>query len=102
MRRRKRLRKKVHRRYLTTVVGYLSAMDDSLRQRLLSSEAGEPFAIRVGSKLPIDRLIRRWGLNYWVRASRKLAAGTAVIAFWAAEFPEVWDEAVIFNRADLI
>src|SRR5262249_11214208 len=101
MRRRKRLRKKLHHRYLTTVAGYLVGMDDGLRQRLVDSEPGPRVAIKSGFRPWIDRLLRRWGLRYWVAVAQKRAPRTAVVVFGAAGFPEVRDEAVMFDVSEL-
>src|SRR5687768_13441203 len=98
---RRRLRKKVHRRHLTTVCAYVVTFDEGLRQRLLESEPGVPYRV---DGLPGHRVCRLMGglaLRYSVTLVRKLAPSTAVVAYWADEFPTVRDEAVIFSREDL-
>jgi hypothetical protein len=49
----------------------------------------------------MQRLVQGHGLRYWVTVVRELAAATAVVVYWAEEFPSVRDEAVIFSMADL-
>lgn len=97
MRRRKRLRKKLHRKFLTTVCAYVVTFDDDLRRRLLASEPGTPLRIGSGCSRGIGRLMRRWGLSYWVAVARKLSPVDAVVIFWAEEFLVVQDEAFIFS-----
>jgi hypothetical protein len=101
MHRRKRLRKKLHRLYLSTVCAWVVTFDDVLRQRLRGSEPGTPFPIRDHSHRGVQRLLRRWGLRYLVATVRKLAPQTATVVYWAQEFPEVRDQAVIFSAQDL-
>lgn len=98
---RRRLRKKRHRQFLTTVSAYVVTFDDGLRARLLQSEPGTPFRIDGVCSPGIQRLVRGNGLKYWVTVARKLAPATAVVAYWADEFPAIRDEAVIFSLADL-
>jgi hypothetical protein len=101
MSRKKRLRKKLHRKYLTTVCAWVLTFDDELRDRLLKSEAATPFPILSSSHRGIQGLMRRWRLRFWVAMAWKHAPQTATVVYWAAEFPEVRDEAVIFSRVDL-
>ena len=101
MRRRKRLRKKLHRLHLTTVCAWVVTFDDELRQRLLDAAPGKPFPVLGGSHIGIQRLIRRWGLRYCIALRRRLASRTATVVYWAQEFPNVRDEAVIFSVEDL-
>jgi hypothetical protein len=98
---RRRLRKKWHREFLTTVCAYVVTFDDSLRQQLLKSEPGTPFRIDGGCSPGMKRLVRGHGLRYWVTVARKLAPATAVVVYWAEEFPSVRDDAVIFSADDL-
>jgi hypothetical protein len=98
---RRRLRKKRHRQYLTTVCAHAVTFDDDLRQRLLQSEPATPFRIE-GSYIPgIQRLMHGHRLRYWVTVAKKLAPATAVVVYWAEEFPSVRDEAVIFSSEDI-
>jgi len=99
---RKRLRKKLHRAYLTTICAWVVTFDDDLRQRLLKSEAGMPFRIAGGNTLWVRKLLRGRGLRYFVAVARKLSPETAVVAYWAEEFPTVRDEAVIFSSAEVL
>lgn len=98
---RRRLRKKRHRAFLTTVCAYVVTFDDSLRQRLLQSEPMTPFQIDGRCSLGIHRLMRRHRLRYLIAVVSKLAPATAVVVYWAEEFPSVRDEAIIFSRDDL-
>src|SRR5438552_723987 len=98
---RRRLRKKRHRAYLTTVCAYVVTFDDGLRERLLQSEPGTPFRIDGSCGPGIQLLVRRYGLRYWVMLARKLGPTTAVVVYGAEEFPSVRDEAVIFSVDDL-
>jgi hypothetical protein len=98
---RKRLRKNRHREHLTTVCAYVVTFDDGLRARLLQSEPGTPFQIEGRCNPGMQRLIQGHGLRYWVTVARKLGPATAVVVYWAEEFPSVRDEAVIFSAADL-
>src|SRR2546423_1476127 len=98
---RKRLRKKRHREYLTTVCAYVVTFDDGLRDRLLQSEPGTPFQIHGTYSSGMRRLIEGYGLRYWITVARKLGPATAGVVYWAEEFPSVRDEAVIFSGADL-
>lgn len=98
---RRRLRKKRHREFLTTVCAYVVTFDDGLRERLLSSVPGTPFRIDGGCSPGMGRIVRGRGLRYWVTVARKLVPATAVVVYWAEEFPAVRDEAVIFSAADL-
>lgn len=98
---RKRLRKKRHREYLTTVCAYVVTFDDGLRDQLLQSEQGTPFQIDGSCSPGMRRLIQGHRLRYWVTVARKLGLATAVVVYWAEEFPSVRDEAVIFSAADL-
>jgi hypothetical protein len=100
MRRRKRLRKKLHRKYLTTVCGWVLTFDDSLRDQLLVSEAGTGFPIVLSRHRGMRRLMLRWTLRYSVAVIHQLAPQTATIAYWAQEFPAIKDEAVIFSTED--
>ena len=98
---RKRLRKKRHRGHLTTICAYVVTFDDGLRDRLLQSEPGTPFQIDGTCSPWVRELIHGDGLRYWVTVARKLAPATAVVVYWAEEFPFVRDEAVIFSASDL-
>src|SRR5262245_28112335 len=98
---RKRLRKKRHREYLTTVCAYVVTFDDGLRDRLLHSEPGTPFQIDGTCGSGMRRLIEGHRLRYWVTVVRKLGPATAVVVYWAEEFLSVSDEAGIFSAADL-
>jgi hypothetical protein len=98
---RRRLRKKQHRQFLTTVCADVVTFDYSLRQRLLQSEPGTPFRIEGGCSPGAQRLVRRHRLRYWVTVVCKLAPATAIVVYWAEEFPSVHDEAVIFSMDDL-
>jgi hypothetical protein len=49
----------------------------------------------------MKRLIRGHGLRYWVKVGRMVAPATAVVVYWADEFPSIRDEAVIFSAAEL-
>ena len=95
------MRKKRHRQFLTTVCAYVVAFDDGLRARLLHYEPGTPFRIDGRCSPGILRLVEGRGLRYRVAVARKLAPATAVVVYWAEEFPAVRDEAVIFSAADL-
>jgi hypothetical protein len=96
-----RLRKKRHREYLTTVCAYVVTFDDGLRDRLLQSEAGTPFPIDGNCSPGMRRLIQRHHLHYWVTLARKIGPATAIVGYWAEEFPSVRDAAVIFSVNDL-
>jgi hypothetical protein len=98
---RKRLRKKRHREYLTTVCAYVVTFDDGLRDRLLRAEPGTQFQIDGSCSPGMRRLLEGHRLRYWVTVARKLGPATAVVVYWAEEFPSVRDEAVIFSAADL-
>ncbi len=98
---RRRLRKKLHREFLTTVCAYVVTFDDELRKRLLEVEPGMPFPIEGKCSPGMQRLLRGRGLRYAVTVARKLAPATAVVVYWAEEFPSVRDEAVIFSLDDL-
>jgi|ERR1043165_1221919 hypothetical protein len=98
---RKRLRKKRHREYLVMVCAYVVTFDDGLRDRLLQSEPGTPFTIDGSCSPGMQRLIQAHQLRYWVTVAHKLGPVTAIVVYWAAEFPSVRDEAVIFSAADL-
>lgn len=97
---RRRLRKKRHRQFLDTVCAYVVTFDDDLRQRLLSTEPGTPFPIDGRCRPGMYRLVQRHGLRYWVTAARRLAPSTAVVVYWAEEFPSVRGDAVIFSVDD--
>ena len=92
---RRRLRKKWHRYYLTTVCAWVVTFDDELRQYLLESEPATPFRVEGTCSLGIQRLIQGRCLRYWVTVVRKLAPSTAAVVYWAEEFPSVRVEAVI-------
>ena len=98
---RKRLRKKRHREFLTTVCAYVVTFDDRLRARLLQSEPGTTLRIDGGCSPGMERFVRGHGLRYCVTVARKVAPATAVVVYWAEEFPAVRDEAVIFSATDL-
>jgi hypothetical protein len=98
---RRRLRERLHRQFLTTVCAYVVTFDDGLRQRLLDSEPGTPFRIEGACSPGIQRLVEGARLRFWVTVVRRLAASTAVVVFWAEEFPSIRDEGVIFSTADL-
>jgi len=98
---RKRLRKKRHREYLSTVCAYVVTFDDGLRDRLLRSEPGSPFEIDGSCSPGMRRLIQGNRLRYWVTVARKVGPAAAAVVYWAEEFPSVRDEAVIFSAADL-
>ena len=98
---RKRLRKKRHREYLTTVCAYVVTFDDRLRDRLLQSEPGTPFQIEGSCSPGMWRLIQNHRLRYSVTVARKLGPATAVVVYWADEFPSVREQAVIFSAAEL-
>jgi len=98
---RRRLRKKLHREFLTIVCAYVATFDEELRQRLLHSEPGRPFRIDGSFSPGIQRLVRGRGLRYWITLAHKLAPASAVVVYWAEEFPAVRDEAVIFSAEDL-
>src|SRR5262245_14718027 len=93
--------KEMHREYLLTVCGYVVMFVDGLRDRLLQSEPGTPFQIEGSCSPEMQRLIQTHGLRYRVTIARKLGPATAVVAYWAEEFPSVRDEALIFLAADL-
>jgi hypothetical protein len=95
------LRKKRHREFLVTVCAHALDADVELRGRLLRSEPGTPLPVGGGYNQWAGRLIRRHRLRYWATAVRILGPSTAVVLFWAEEFPAVRDEAVIFSTADL-
>ncbi|MFO0950818.1 MAG: hypothetical protein U0835_06615 [Isosphaeraceae bacterium] len=101
MHRRRRVRKKLHRRFLKTVCAFVVTFDDALRQRLLGSAPGEEFVLDATCSAGLGRLTRRWGLRYRAALARKHGTGTATVAYWAEEFPAVRDHAVIFDLADL-
>lgn len=101
MRHRRRLRKKLHRRFLTIVCAYVVTFDDDLRAALLTSPAGTPFQIDGACSRGIARLMRCWGLVSCVAAIRRLSPETATVACWSQEFPVVRDEVVIFSIADM-
>jgi hypothetical protein len=98
---RKRLRKKRHRDHLLEVCGYVVTFDDGLLDQLLRPEPGTPFRVDGDCSAGIKRLIQAYGLRFWVAVARKLGPATAVVVFWAEEFPAVKDEALIFSAADL-
>src|SRR5690348_1518836 len=98
---RRRLRKKLHREYLTTICAWVVTFDDELRQRLLEVEPGTPFRIAGGCTPWVDRLMRGRVLRYCIKVARKLAPATAIVVYWAEEFPAVQGEAVLFSDADL-
>jgi hypothetical protein len=98
---RRRLRRKLHREYLTTVCGWVVTFDDELRQRLLQSEPGTPFRIEDSCNLWVQKLVRGRQLRYLITVARKLARATAVVVYWAEEFSTIRDEAVIFSADDL-
>jgi hypothetical protein len=95
------LRKKRHREFLVTVCADAVTSDTALRDRLLRSKPGTPFPVEGGYSAWLGRLMRGLGLRYWVTIARKLGPSTAVVVYWAEEFPSVRDEAVIFSLADL-
>jgi hypothetical protein len=90
-----------HREYLTTVCAYVVTFDDGLRARLLQSEPGTPLPINGSCSPGMRRLIQEHELRYWVTVARKLGPATAVVAYWAEDFPSLRDEVVIFSAADL-
>jgi hypothetical protein len=94
------LRKKLHRRFLTTVCAFVVTFDDSLRRKLLESAPGEQFDLDGDCNPGIGRLMRRWGLRYRAAVARRNGPGTATVTYWAEEFPVVRDQAVIFDRRD--
>jgi hypothetical protein len=98
---RKRLRKKRHRQFLTTVCAYVVTFDDELRQVLLQSEPGTPYQIDGRCSSEMQRLVRGHRLRYWITVARKLGPSTAVVVYGAAEFPSLRDEALIFSANDL-
>jgi hypothetical protein len=98
---RRRLRKKVHRRHLTNVCADAVAFDRDLRQRLLESEPGVPVRIEGLPGEFSRRLVVGLGLRYSVALLRKVAPATAVVIYWADEFPTVHERAVIFSASDL-
>lgn len=95
---RKRLRKKRHREFLTTVCAYVAATDVRLREALLASTPGTPFPIDGSCHRHMQRLIDRHRLKYEVALARRLSPGLAVVVYWAEEFPSVCDDAVLFSR----
>jgi hypothetical protein len=98
---RRRLRKKRHHKYLTTVCAWAVTFDDELRQRLLQSEPGAPFRIEERYSAWMQRLVQGRGLRYCVAVARKLAPTTTVVVYWAEDFPSVRDEAVLFSAENL-
>jgi hypothetical protein len=94
-------REELHREHLTTVCGYVVTFDDELRSQLLQSEPGTLFQIDGTCSPGIQRLIGDHDLRYDVTVVRKLGSATAVVAYWAQQFPSVRDEALIFSAADL-
>src|SRR5687767_15163818 len=96
---RRRLRKKLHQKYLDTVC-VDAVTNGELRQRLLEGEPFTPFRVEGGDPR-VQRLVRGRSLRYWAAVAQKLAPSTAVVIYWADEFPTVWNEAVIFSFADL-
>jgi hypothetical protein len=97
----RRLRKKLHRQYLATVCGWLVTFDDQLRYKLLESEAGTPFRTEGCGNSTMRRFVRGRRLRYCVMVARKIAPATAVVVYWAEDFPTVRDEAVVFACSDL-
>jgi len=98
---RRRLRKKLHREFLTTVCAWIVTFDDDLRDRLLTLEPGTPLEIRGSRDRHIQRLIDRGRLRYQIALAKKWAPQTARVIYWAQEFPTVRDDAVIFSLAEL-
>jgi hypothetical protein len=98
---RRRLRKKLHRRHLNFLCADSVTFDDSLRRRLLEAEPGVPFRVAGRPGYFSARVIAGLGLRYSVAVLRKVAPKTAVVMFWADEFPTVRDTAVIFALKDL-
>jgi hypothetical protein len=98
---RKRLRKKQHREYISTICAYVATFDSELRDRLLRSNPGTPFRVEGTCNPRVVRMIRWHQLRYWITVRHKLSPQTAVVAYWAEEFPNIRDEAVIFATTDL-
>src|SRR4051812_41010831 len=92
---RRRLRKKLHRKYLTTICAYIVTFDDELRRMLLESDPGVPFRIAGVPGRPFLQLMRGLGLRYSVCIRRKIGPLSAVVTYWSDEFPTVRDDAVI-------
>lgn len=100
MKRRKRLRKKLHRRHLDWIVADVSN-DPEWRERLLAAAPAESLEITAGPTRSSNRLIRWWGLRYRVAVADRIGPKTAVLVFWASEFPVVNSDSIIFSMADL-
>ena len=98
---RRRLRKKLHRKYVTLVCAWAVTFDDDLRQRLLHSQPRVSFAIGCDCSPGMQRLKGVQGLRYCVAMTRKLTPATAAVVYWSEEFPSVRDEAIIFSASDL-
>jgi hypothetical protein len=76
---RRRLRKKLHRKYLTTVCAHAVTFDDHLRRQLLKSVPATPFRIENSYSPGIQRLMHGRRLSYWVTLAKKLAPDTAIV-----------------------
>ena len=98
---RRRLRKKRHREFLTTICAWVVTFDHRLRENLLRSKPGTAFDVDGACSAWVQRDIRKHGLRYRVALAHKLAPGTAYADYWAAEFPMVRDQCLIFSAADL-
>ena len=98
---RRRLRKKVHRRYLIDVLAEASVRSHWRRGLLLGAPGVElRIDARSHDELPrwLVRAIRRYGLSYRVRVvtsddapewREQAAAGMVLFRFEASEFPQV-------------
>jgi hypothetical protein len=125
MKRRKRLRKKLHRRFLDSVADAISmasewraklfaavpAMQfvaqkpaaDTLLEGCIRQTEAESFEVHASSLPGLPRLIRRLALQYRVTVQCRFTETWASMEVWAAEFPEIKKEAMIYrlrHRAD--
>ena len=100
MPRNRRLRKKVHRIHLKTVLIEVS-LDPVWRARIADSRPKEIFVVHRGPNAHAQRLFNRWDLSFAVCLIDEVEPGFCNWFFCALEFPEVCDVCTVFDSAAL-
>ena len=96
----RRLRKKLHRKFLLDVCLTAITFDDELRNSLFHLEVGTVAVIRGCCRPWATKLMRQWRLCYSFAALRRIAPEAVSVAFWSDEFPSIRNDALIFTRGE--